>query len=427
MVLQLKLHEQQQQWLTLAAGAVLRLALFALTSLPSKLQHRPELVSPLTTFRSLSEGVFLYKHDTNPYDGGVFHQSPIYLGLFSFFIPVTSPSFTALLWVFADLASAVFVSEIWLSRKPLGKEDHRKTLLVAWSLFNPYGLLTCLARSTSTLDNTLLLMAISRVASGKTYTAGILLGLSMHTSLYPVLLLPAFLMLSTATKQRAVQLIVFFSAIILPALASTSAFSTVWLRQTWGSILAVPDLTPNVGMWWYFFTEIFDHFRHFFLGVFQLHIVIYVAPICLRFRHDPLIAILVLAGVLGTWKSYPTLGDTAVWACLLGCFPEIVSNLRHPLFTLTVHLYTSILLPLLHSLWLLTGTGNANFFYAATMVYGLNASLAIVDVVGAAMRARVKDEVQKSVESVAEQDRHGRDAFWESQDWAIVQLTGPDI
>ena len=62
------------------------------------------------------------------------------------------------------------------------------------------------------------------------------------------------------------------------------------------------------------------------------------------------------------------------------------TDLRHPLFTLAVHLYTSILLPLLHSLWLLTGTGNANFFYAATMVYGLNASLAIVDILGAVIR-----------------------------------------
>lgn len=34
--------------------------------------------------------------------------------------------------------------------------------------------------------------------------------------------------------------------------------------------LTVSDLTPNVGMWWYFFTEMFEHFRSFFLGVFQV-------------------------------------------------------------------------------------------------------------------------------------------------------------
>ena len=67
-------------------------------------------------------------------------------------------------------------------------------------------------------------------------------------------------------------------------------------------------------------------------------------------------------------------------------------ELRHPLFTASVYLYTAILLPLLHALWLLTGTGNANFFYAATMVHGLNTSLAIVDVVGAIFRSEYKRE-----------------------------------
>lgn len=113
-----------------------------------------------------------------------------------------------------------------------------------------------------------------------------------------------------------------------------------------------------------------------------------------------MINILVSLGIFSTWKSYPQLGDHAAWIALLSCFPEIVSSgsfmsalltkgLRHPLFTASVHLYTAILLPLLHSLWLLTGAGNANFFYAATMVYGLNASLAVVDVLGASFKTEL--------------------------------------
>lgn len=146
----------------------------------------------------------------------------------------------------------------------------------------------------------------------------------------------------------------------------------------------------------------FDHFRPFFLGVFQLHNAIYLAPLCLRFSDSAQVSILVLLGISSTWKSYPQLGDHAAWIGLLSCFPEItsgtitrhgwqlISDLRHPLFTTSVHLYTAILLPLLHSLWLLTGAGNANFFYAATMVYGLNASLAVVDVLGAALKLPFK-------------------------------------
>lgn len=48
--------------------------------------------------------------------------------------------------------------------------------------------------------------------------------------------------------------------------------------------LTVPDLTPNIGLFWYFFTEAFEHFRIFFLCVFQINAFIYVLPLSVRFR-----------------------------------------------------------------------------------------------------------------------------------------------
>lgn len=61
-------------------------------------------------------------------------------------------------------------------------------------------------------------------------------------------------------------------------------FGESWIKRTWLVMyvpldlciwmlmisLGVSDLTPNVGMWWYFVTEMFDHFRPFFLGVFHV-------------------------------------------------------------------------------------------------------------------------------------------------------------
>jgi len=299
-------------------------------------------------------------------------------------------------------------------------------------LFNPYTLLSCLAKSTTTLDNTLLLTAIAFACEGLSVPASFLLAVAAHTSLYPALLLPAIAMqlaaVSKPTGTVTQNIVLFIGSFSLLTGLNSLMVGWSWILPTWGVIITVSDLTPNVGMWWYFFTEMFDHFRTFFLGVFQLHNLIYVAPICLRLRHDPLFAILILVAIFGTWKSYPTLGDTAPWVGLLGCFPEVTSNLRHPLFTLAVHLYTSILLPLLHSLWLLTGTGNANFFYAATMVYGLNASLAIVDVLGAG----IKSAFQRQVEAIIQEsprdtsqnfDEAHLEQKWERRDWVVVQLT----
>lgn len=81
---------------------------------------------------------------------------------------------------------------------------------------------------------------------------------------------------------------------------------------------------------------------------------------------------------------------------------SLLTDLRHPLFSLTVHLYTSILLPLLHSLWLLTGSGNANFFYAATMVYGLNATLALADVLTAVISLDTKHRLRTLLHPAAD-------------------------
>lgn len=103
---------------------------------------------------------------------------------------------------------------------------------------------------------------------------------------------------------------------------------------------------------------------------------------------------------------------------------ELKLDLRHPLFTLTVYLYTLLLLPMLHSLWLLTGTGNANFFYAATMVHGLNSSLAIVDVVGASIRSQIKASVH--TESLAATDGTKVPLNLDGDEWAIIQLNKVD-
>ncbi|KAI9639400.1 putative cell division cycle protein 91 [Dioszegia hungarica] len=364
----------------LAAGVAVRLACFAIW--PESLQRRPELTSPLTSFRSLQEGVFLFGKGDNPYTGGVFYYSPIYLAIFSHL--QASP----LLWVIADLMGALALSRIDTTRC----SDDKGYKAAALYLFNPYILLSCLARSTAGLENAVLLWAICGRTTNDLLLSGTCLAFVSHTSIYPILLLPPLLK-GLSSRQRAILAGAFAVVFGTIAAGNTLVFGSSWIRPTWGTILTVSDLTPNVGMWWYFFTEMFDHFRQFFLGVFQLHTAIYVLPVCLRIE-DPLHATLILLGVISTWKSYPTLADLGVWAGLLGCFPEITANLRHPLFTLATYLHTFILLPLLHSLWLLTGTGNANFFYAATMVHGLNSALAVVDVVTAVMRFRLKKVVQ---------------------------------
>lgn len=55
----------------------------------------------------MQEGLFLYSHNVSPYDGGVYHQAPLFLPLFSLLPSVrTFPIFTYLLYIVVDLLSA---------------------------------------------------------------------------------------------------------------------------------------------------------------------------------------------------------------------------------------------------------------------------------------------------------------------------------
>lgn len=59
----------------------------------------------------MQEGLFLYNHNVSPYDGGVYHQAPLFLPLFSLLPSFSShPIFTYLVYIAVDLLSA---SALW--------------------------------------------------------------------------------------------------------------------------------------------------------------------------------------------------------------------------------------------------------------------------------------------------------------------------
>lgn len=42
-------------------------------------------------------------------------------------------------------------------------------------------------------------------------------------------------------------------------------------------------MTPNIGLFWYFFTEVFEQFRYLFTGIFQAHTFILAPAVCARY------------------------------------------------------------------------------------------------------------------------------------------------
>lgn len=181
------------------------------------------------------------------------------------------------------------------------------------------------------------------------------LAVASYLSLYPALLFLPLVLLCYDRQARQVQTApnsVLFAlkhfailagsfAVLLVVSYLISGNSWEFISATYGVHLLVPDLTPNVGLWWYFFIEIFDSFREFFLGVFWLHLTGYVGGLTVRVRRQPLFVITTLLGIFAIFKPYPSIADVSPYLALLALyrhlFPRMCINTLVRLRFLTVN------------------------------------------------------------------------------------------
>lgn len=83
--------------------------------------------------------------------------------------------------------------------------------------------------------------------------------------------------------------------------------------------LQVGDLTPNIGLFWYFFSEIFSGFRLFFLFVFHAISGLFLLPLAIRFPDQPLLVFFIQCAMIAFLKPYPTLTDSALYLVRITC------------------------------------------------------------------------------------------------------------
>ncbi|KAL8676831.1 MAG: hypothetical protein Q9186_006681 [Xanthomendoza sp. 1 TL-2023] len=398
--------------LLFSSAAALRFLLFsAFPLLPDLLTGRAEISTPVTSFKRLQEGLFLYTHNVSPYDGGVFYQAPLFLPLFALIPSSIFSIVTALLYIFADLVCAESVIRIadsgvarssHLFSSPR-KDKHWDSLAVgAAFLFNPFTIATCLARPTSIFSNCAILYAIASAVQQKNSRAMLAMALAAYLSLYPALLLPPLILLchdqisrkdgsKPSLPNSSIKFsLSFFGSLAWLMLMSYMVTGPSWefLQSTYGVHLLLPDLTPNVGLWWYFFIEMFDSFREFFLGVFWLHLMGYVGGLSFRLRTQPLFVLTTLIGLFAIFQPYPSIADASLYFAFLPLYSHIFPLMRYTFFAMATILYATLLGPAFYYLWIYAGSGNANFFYAITLVWSLGLSI----VVGECLFAVLRDE-----------------------------------
>lgn len=224
------------------------------------------------------------------------------------------------------------------------------------------------------------------------------LAFASYLSMYPLLLLPPLVLLCYDRRRpsKVSESLTSFVFSTVPAVGGSIyallfmsyQISGSWefISSTYGVQLLLPDLTPNVGLWWYFFIEMFDSFRSFFIGVFWLHLSSYVVGLTIRLRAQPLFVITTLLGIFAIFKPYPSISDTSLFLALVPLYRHVFPLMRYSYLATSTILYAIALGPAFYYLWIYAGSGNANFFYAITLVWSLALSILVADILFAVLR-----------------------------------------
>lgn len=442
----------------ISIGCFIRILLL-LNNVASWVSNRPELLTTYDSFKNLKEGSFLQNRGISPYAGDSFHQPPLVLLLFNWMIEgpysikkQNIDAVLAIIFMFVDICIAFLLRAITqhllkehidcgkneetgsltsnrieekMSEKIkpsielpelFSKENLVDTVPSVYFL-NPATLLISVAPSIHPLTTLATLAAIYFAQKKAVLSSACFVSLATYLSIYPAcLLIPVTLMLSKEFSPEPLAhlqpvrfpvlfflwMLIIWGSILALLLFGSFMYMGSWhfLNEAYGWVLVCGDLTPNIGLYWYFFAEAFLRFKGYFLLVFFAHPFLYVVPLTLRLGMYPLKLASIFVAIYSIFKVYPCLGDTAFVMCLFLMSPETIRRMRHTTFFAVALTFPLLLMPVMLYLWLVTGSGNVNFFYFQSLVYNFCASIFVLQFTSGCMRHRkALVETRKELES----------------------------
>lgn len=378
--------------IVLFVGVLIRLGTFYLVPNLSKVLDQFVMFStPVNSYRSLNEGIFLLSNNLNPYTNGeIIHHPPILLWLFKILKEsnIEDNFNTDLFYSLMDLLMCLQLIKI--NRKVNGKDGFSSLKIACFHMFNPFTLLTTFSKSTHIINNLLVISVSSCLVQDKFEAAIILLGLSSYLTYYSwYLLIPiCYYLYVNKGISKVIKTIILFSltlSVLIGISYKLSDDSFNFINLCYSTILRFKKITPNSGLWWYFFTEIFEFFNDFYLAVFNIYGLIFVLPLSIRFiksyeKMNLLFVLWICVGLINFAKSYPIFADYTLFYSSIFLFKKYYSNLKFSPVIDYLFLYVVLLqAPTFYVVWMVLSSGNANFFYAIGLTLALLESIILSD------------------------------------------------
>lgn len=393
----------------LVTAILIRAWLSSYPSLTSWLEERPTLNTPNTSWNKVREGFAL----SSSYDNqGNFYGSTLLLWILKQ-VNCIDPRLHTALFIACDVLTAIvlkrfvkiFLKKEFSSERIInGYETYKiKTkkcnestaekvshFVFMLYLFNPMTILTCISKATVIFNNLCLSFYLLLSLTGNLPTMTFFLALSSYETLYPVQLIFAACLSSWKFNYKnagdklklcmlkGVSWFLFWLTLLFVAAAGVGRTSDVFRHYEY--ILFAQDQSPSLGVFWYFFTEVFEHFESMFLIVFQLNAVFYCLPLSIKLRRHPVMLGFMLMGVVSVFKSYPVVGDSTVWISLFPMWSYTFMYLRDQLVPIFVIFTCSLLSLITWFAWITLNAANANFFFASNLCYSLGQLYLLADV-----------------------------------------------
>ncbi|ODV62522.1 GPI-anchor transamidase subunit GAB1 [Ascoidea rubescens DSM 1968] len=394
-----------------------------------------ELSTPITSFKSLREGLFLLNsngnstglfrisNDLNIYDGGNVHIPPILLHLLKHFdtlpwlnfIYCVLDSLMVLMFININLKFKQhcinFYSKIYKKLIFLNTDNNNiynpnllstnstrfNLILILIYCFNPLNLVSLLSKSSIIFSNFFLTLSIYSIVNLSSYESlsliisTISLSISAYLSYNTLFLIIPLLSIFGTKKFKTLFIFLLSCSSLLLISYYLNQCNLNFLDSTYGMIILFKKIQPNIGLWWYFFIEIFKFFNDFFIGVFNIYNFIFIIPITIRFSKDKenkiekIYSFILIFGIITLTKSYLTIIDfnfvLNLLAILLLNIPLLINYLKFPIVSILIIIHSIILSPIFYYLWIFNGSGNSNFFYAINLVFSIGFTSILTDLV----------------------------------------------
>lgn len=376
----------------LTIGVLLRLgALQMVPNMSNVLDQFVLFSTPINSYRSLNEGIFLLSSKMNPYSHGeIIHHPPLLLWFFNVLKSshIEDNFNTNLFYSLMDLFMCL--QFIKMSKKLNGENSISSFKLACFHMFNPFTLLTTFSKSTHILNNFIVVSVCSCLVQDQVDLALILLAISSYLTYYTwSLVIPiayyTYRTYGCARLFRSIGAFIVSLAILLGISYRLSNNSLNFISLCYVTILKFKKITPNSGLWWYFFTEIFDFFNDFYLAVFNIYGLILILPLSMRFiragnKMNLLFVTWITLGIINFSRAYPVLADYSLFYSSVVLFSGYYANLKFSPIVSYLALFVVLLqAPTFYVVWMVLNSGNANFFYAIGLALALVQGLILGD------------------------------------------------